>query len=112
VPRATHVSNWSPVSPGRYEQARESERAFWTRKASVLTLRAQYYFYAGYYRWTTRKALLNPFGVNPSRPANFAITAREIRGKSVVDVGCGRASPSLSLVQGPRVHAVDPLLDF
>jgi SAM-dependent methyltransferase len=108
-----YVRDWSPVPPGRYEQAQEAEREYWTgAESKLLTLSAQYYFYAGFYQWTTNRALLYPFSVSSASPGNFQIAADEIEGKCVVDVGCGPTPLTLSLVHCARVHAVDPLLDF
>jgi SAM-dependent methyltransferase len=109
----SYVSDWSPVSPDRYHQAQKAEREYWSQKdREILNLKARYYFYAGYYSWTTNRGLLNPFCVSPSRPENFQIASDAMEGRDVLDVGCGPTTPTISLVHCASVHVVDPLVDL
>jgi SAM-dependent methyltransferase len=107
------VSDWSPVSQDRYLQAQDAERGYWNdQDRRTLELESSYHFYCGYYEWTKHHNLINPFCVRPSRPQNFQITADAMEGRAVLDVGCGPASASISLVHCATVHVLDPLLDF
>jgi len=108
-----YISDWSSVPINRYEQAQKSENEYWSlQDHRVLTLHSQYYFYAGYYEWTKHRALINPFCVRPSRPQNFQIPGNAVKGKAILDIGCGPMSPTISLVHCAKVHVVDSLVDF
>lgn len=108
-----YVTDWRAVSPGRYARAQDTERQYWSEQdAAALTLGAQNYFYAGYYKWTKHRELLNPFRVRPERPDNFQIPSSEMEGKDILDIGCGPMSHTLSLVHCARVHVLDPLVPF
>lgn len=50
--------------------------------------------------------------MKPSRPHNFQIAGPAIEGKTILDIGCGPMSPTMSLVHCAKVHVVDPLVDF
>jgi SAM-dependent methyltransferase len=113
VNRSSYVSDWSPVSPARYSEAQDAERAYWSMEdPQHLFLQAAYHVYAGYYAWKEHRALLDPFGVNPASHRNFQIPSSAMAGRSVLDVGCGPMTHSLALVHCAEVHAVDPLADF
>jgi SAM-dependent methyltransferase len=113
VNELSYVTDWSPVSDPRYEEAQGKEREYWSSQdREVLTLSAKYYFYAGHYEWTENRGLLNPFRADPSRPANFQISSEAMEGSTVLDIGCGPTSPSLSLVHCATVHVLDPLVDL
>jgi len=108
-----YISDWSSVPINRYEQAQKSENEYWSlQDHRVLTLHSQYYFYAGYYEWTKHRALINPFCVRPSRPQNFQIPGNAVKGKAILDIGCGPMSTTISLVHCAKVHVVDPLINF
>jgi SAM-dependent methyltransferase len=111
--RTSYVRDWSAVSPDRYREAQEAERAYWRAEdPRWLYVNAAYQFYAGYYQWHEHRDLHDPFRVNPASPRNFQIPAEEMEGRRVLDVGCGPQTHSLSLVHCAEVHAVDPLADF
>ncbi len=106
------IEDFSAVPSIRFSEAQTAERDFWdSQDRVVLTLQANYYFYAAYYEWTEHRALLNPFRRDPTRPANFQLSADDIAGAAVLDIGCGPTSQALSLVHCATVHAVDPLVD-
>ncbi|MEK6276632.1 MAG: class I SAM-dependent methyltransferase [Actinomycetota bacterium] len=108
----SYIRDWSPVPTSRYQQAQQTEHRYWSlQDRRLLNLEAKYYFYAGHYEWTRHRVLLNPFCVRDSSPGNFQIPADEMEGCLVLDVGCGPASDTLSLVHCASVCAVDPLLD-
>jgi SAM-dependent methyltransferase len=108
-----YVTDWLPISAGRYATAQQAEREWWLRQdAGALRLLAQHRFYAGYYEWVAHGVLLNPFGVNPDLPQNFQITGEAMVGRTVLDLGCGPTPHTLSLVHRAKVHAIDPLLAF
>ena len=110
--QSNYIGDWSPVPTSRYQQAQQAERSYWSLKdRQLLSLRAKYAFYAGYYEWSEHRALCDPFCVRDSKPENFQIPADEMEGSRVLDVGCGPASRALSLVHCATVCAVDPLLD-
>jgi ubiquinone/menaquinone biosynthesis C-methylase UbiE len=113
VSTASYVFDWSAVSPARYDEAQEAERAYWSQvDPQHLYLQAAYNVYAAYYQWKEHRALLDPFRVNPASPQNYQIRSKDIVGRTVLDVGCGPMTQSLSLVHCADVHAVDPLADF
>jgi ubiquinone/menaquinone biosynthesis C-methylase UbiE len=106
-----HVIDFSAVPGRRYAEAQHSERGYWSSKdPQLLYLHAAYYYYAGYYEWMRNRSLLNPFSM--AKPQNFQISGEQMEGRTVLDVGCGPQSPTLSLVHCARVHVVDPLADF
>lgn len=113
VNRSTHVTDWSPIAPDRYDEAQEAERLYWRRQdPHYLYLNAAYHVYGGYYMWREHRELLDPFGVNPASPRNFQVPGPDMEGRRVLDVGCGPMTHSFSLVHCAEVHVVDPLVDF
>lgn len=108
------IRDWEAATEGEWLAALDRERRYWStsRDAFRLVREAEYRFYAGFYLWTTQRALMNPFRIDPARPDNFQIRTDEMAGRVLVDVGCGPASRTLSLVHCATVHALDPLLDF
>ena len=110
--RVRDIRDWSALTEEDWRASQEGERHYWTTRRDPFRLlyHAEHYFYAGFYEWTTRRALLNPFRVDPSRPDNFQIPPDEMEGRVVLEVGCGPASRTLSLVHCATVHALDSLL--
>ena len=105
-----YVTDWSAVPDDRYAVAQAAEFAYWSDKGGeLLRLRAQYYFYAGFYAWVQRREPINPFRVSSRRPQNYQLTGDEVEGTDVLDIGCGPAPVTLSLVHAARVSVVDPL---
>lgn len=108
-----YVSDWASIPKSRYGKAQKAEMEYWGLKDHMLlTLHAKYYFYAGYYEWNKHRGLLNPFCVSPSRPHNFQIPGDAMEGRSLLDIGCGPRSHTISLVHCAEVHVIDPLAEF
>ena len=108
----TYITDWSSVAVDRYDQAQRTERAYWDAKdRERLVLDARLYYYSGYYQWSKRRGLLNPYRVDPDRPQNFQLLPDEVHGRRILDAGCGPRPWTLSLVHCAEVHALDPLLD-
>lgn len=102
------ILDFSRVGAKRYAAAQKAEIDFWEGEKS-LELTAQHAFYAGYYEWHRNGRLTNPFRVSKN-VQNFNITPDNVRGE-IIDIGCGPAPASLSLVHISAVHVIDPLLD-
>ena len=112
LPETHHVYDWSLVPENRYRRAQGAEELYWTQESRrALVVRAKYYYYVGRYEWSRNRLLLNPFRSAISRPQNFHLQAADLEGKSLLDIGCGPTSHTLSLVHCANVHVLDPLLE-
>lgn len=108
-----YVEDFSAIGADRYAEAQLEERDFWSSRSRLSLIRGAVYRYrAGLLAWRLHRALIDPFRVDPTRPANFGLRPDEIAGKVILDVGCGPVSQALSLVHCAAVHVLDPLVPY